>query len=44
MLGHRHEVVVIRVVDPVEIDLPDLGLVVVEDAETREQVLVDTRR
>jgi uncharacterized protein (DUF58 family) len=41
-LGHRHEVVVIRVVDPVEIDLPDLGLVVVEDAETGEQVLVDT--
>jgi uncharacterized protein (DUF58 family) len=42
MLGHRHEVVVIRVVDPVELDLPDLGLVVVEDAETGEQVLVDT--
>ncbi len=41
-LGHRHEVVVIRVVDPVELDLPDLGLVVVEDAETGEQVLVDT--
>jgi uncharacterized protein (DUF58 family) len=42
MLAHRHEVVVIRVVDPVELDLPDLGLVVVEDAETGEQVLVDT--
>lgn len=42
LLGHRHEVVVIRVVDPVELDLPDLGLVVVEDAETGEQVLVDT--
>jgi uncharacterized protein (DUF58 family) len=41
-LGHRHEVVVVRVVDPVELDLPDLGLVVVEDAETGEQVLVDT--
>lgn len=38
----RHEVVTVRVVDPVELDLPDLGLVVVEDAETGEQVLVDT--
>jgi uncharacterized protein (DUF58 family) len=42
MLTHRHEVVVIRVVDPAELDLPDLGLVLVEDAETGEQVLVDT--
>jgi uncharacterized protein (DUF58 family) len=42
MLAYRHEVVVIRVVDPVELDLPDLGLVVVEDAETGEQILVDT--
>lgn len=41
-LAHRHEVVVVRVVDPVELDLPDLGVVVVEDAETGEQVLVDT--
>ncbi|HCT79141.1 MAG TPA: DUF58 domain-containing protein [Micromonosporaceae bacterium] len=42
MLAHRHEVVVVRIVDPVELDLPDLGLVVVEDAETGEQVVVDT--
>jgi len=42
MLTHRHEVVVIRVVDPAELDLPDLGLVLVEDAETGEQLLVDT--
>ena len=41
-LAHRHEVVAIRVVDPVELDLPDLGLVLVEDAETGEQLLVDT--
>ena len=41
-LTHRHEVVVIRVVDPAELDLPDLGLILVEDAETGEQVLVDT--
>jgi uncharacterized protein (DUF58 family) len=41
-LGQRHEVVVVRVVDPVELDIPDVGLVVVEDAETGEQLLVDT--
>ena len=42
MLAHRHEVVTVRLVDPVELALPDLGLVYVEDAETGEQVLVDT--
>jgi uncharacterized protein (DUF58 family) len=42
MLTRRHEVVVIRVVDPAELDLPDLGLILVEDAETGEQLLVDT--
>ena len=42
MLTHRHEVVVVRVVDPAELELPDLGLILVEDAETGEQMLVDT--
>jgi uncharacterized protein (DUF58 family) len=41
-LTYKHEVVAIRVVDPMELDLPDLGLVLVEDAETGEQLLVDT--
>jgi uncharacterized protein (DUF58 family) len=41
-LNHRHEVVALRVVDPMELDLPDLGLVLVEDAETGEQLLADT--
>lgn len=41
-LGYRHEVVAIRVVHPMELDLPDLGLVLIEDAETGEQVLADT--
>ncbi|HEY7176089.1 MAG TPA: DUF58 domain-containing protein [Micromonosporaceae bacterium] len=41
-LSQRHEVVAIRVVDPVELDLPDLGLVLVEDAETGEQLFADT--
>jgi uncharacterized protein (DUF58 family) len=42
MLAHRHEVVVVRIVDPVELDLPNVGVVIVEDAETGEQLLVDT--
>ena len=41
-LSQRHEVVAMRVVDPMELDLPDLGLVLVEDAETGEQLLADT--
>ncbi|BCB77608.1 DUF58 domain-containing protein [Phytohabitans flavus] len=41
-LALRHEVVVIRIVDPAELELPDLGLVLVEDAETGEQLLADT--
>jgi uncharacterized protein (DUF58 family) len=41
-LSYRHEVVAIRVIDPMEMDLPDLGLVLVEDAETGEQLLADT--
>jgi uncharacterized protein (DUF58 family) len=41
-LSQRHEVVTIRVVDPMELDLPDLGLIMVEDAETGEQLLADT--
>jgi hypothetical protein len=42
LLTHRHEVVVVRVVDPAELDLPDVGVILVEDAETGEQLLVDT--
>jgi uncharacterized protein (DUF58 family) len=42
MLTHKHEVVVVRLVDPAELDLPDLGVILVEDAETGEQLLVDT--
>ncbi len=41
-LATRHEVVAIRVVDPQEIELPNAGLVVVQDAETGEQMTVDT--
>jgi len=38
----RHEVVALRVLDAADDELPDLGLVVVEDAETGEQLVVDS--
>jgi len=41
-LAERHEILAVRLYDPLERDLPDLGLLVVQDAETGEQVLVDT--
>lgn len=42
MLGEKHEVVAIRLLDPRETELPDVGMVVMEDAETGEQLFVDT--
>jgi uncharacterized protein (DUF58 family) len=42
MLAQRHEVVAVRLLDPLELDLPDLGLIPIRDAETGEQLLVDT--
>ncbi len=41
-LAQRHDVVAVRLYDPLEMALPDLGMVVVEDAETGEQLFVDT--
>ena len=38
----RHEVVALRVVDTADDELPDVGLVVVEDAETGEQLVIDS--
>jgi uncharacterized protein (DUF58 family) len=38
----RHEVVALRVTDAADDELPDAGLVVVEDAETGEQLLIDS--
>jgi len=41
-LARRHEVTAVRLFDPLEMDLPDLGLLTLRDAETGEQLLVDT--
>ena len=38
----RHEVVALRVLDTADDELPEVGLVVVEDAETGEQLLIDS--
>jgi uncharacterized protein (DUF58 family) len=40
--SQRHETLAVRLFDPLEADLPDLGLLVVQDAETGEQLFVDT--
>jgi uncharacterized protein (DUF58 family) len=42
MLARRHDLVAIRLVDPREFELPAVGTIVVEDAETGEQLVVDT--
>ena len=42
LLGQRHEVIAIRLWDPREIELPDVGHVILEDSETGEQIYVDT--
>ena len=41
-LTQRHEVIAVRLYDPLEMELPDLGLVLIRDAETGEQLFVDT--
>jgi uncharacterized protein (DUF58 family) len=41
-LARRHEIIAIRLYDPLERELPDLGLLVMRDAETGERLFVDT--
>ncbi|MEO6362893.1 MAG: DUF58 domain-containing protein [Caldimonas sp.] len=41
-LAQRHEVTAVRLFDALEVDLPDIGLITLRDAETGEQLLVDT--
>ncbi len=42
LLSRRHEVLCVRLTDPRETDLPDIGVVVMEDAETGQQLYIDT--
>jgi len=41
-MTQRHEVLAVRLYDPLEMALPDLGFLVIRDAETGEQLFVDT--
>jgi uncharacterized protein (DUF58 family) len=41
-LAQRHEVIAIRLYDPLEMKLPNIGGVLMQDAETGEQIWVDT--
>jgi uncharacterized protein (DUF58 family) len=42
LLNQRHEVLATRLWDRREVELPDIGPIVMEDAETGEQLYVDT--
>jgi uncharacterized protein (DUF58 family) len=42
LLNQRNELLAVRLVDPRERELPDVGIVLVRDAETGEQLEIDT--
>ncbi|MDH3779342.1 MAG: DUF58 domain-containing protein [Nitrosopumilus sp.] len=42
VLRKHHDVVALRIVDPREREIPDVGMIELEDDETGEQILVDT--
>lgn len=42
LAGRKHDLVAVRVIDRRECDLPDVGLLFLEDLETNQRVLVDT--
>jgi uncharacterized protein (DUF58 family) len=42
LLNQHHEVIAVRLWDPRETELPDVGPIIMEDAETGEQLYIDT--
>lgn len=42
VLSKKHDLIAVSITDPREIQLPDVGLIELEDAETGELVLIDT--
>jgi uncharacterized protein (DUF58 family) len=42
LLNQRHEVIAVRLWDPREMELPDIGPIVMEDSETGDQLYIDT--
>lgn len=41
-LARRHEVIAVRLYDPLEVEMPNLGQIVLQDSETGDQMFVDT--
>ena len=41
-LASRHDVIAVRLTDPFEVKMPNLGLITFQDSETGEQLFVDT--
>jgi uncharacterized protein (DUF58 family) len=41
-LAERHDVIAVRLFDPIESTLPDIGMVLMQDSETGEQIFVDS--
>jgi uncharacterized protein (DUF58 family) len=42
LLKNKHDVIALRIIDQRELEIPDIGLIELEDGETGEQLLVDT--
>jgi uncharacterized protein (DUF58 family) len=42
VLGRRHDLIALSISDPREINMPDVGLLELEDAETGERIVIDT--
>ncbi len=40
--GRRHDIIALSITDPRELELPDVGLAALEDAETGEEFMIDT--
>jgi uncharacterized protein (DUF58 family) len=44
LTNSRHDLIPVRISDPRETSLPDVGLIELQDAETGERILIDTHR
>lgn len=42
ILRKRHDIIALRIIDPREKEIPDVGMIELEDEESGEQILVDT--
>lgn len=42
IMRRKHDVIALKITDPRELEIPDIGLIELEDEETGEQILVDT--